>query len=534
MTAQILSLDNGTTPPHEDDAADITSAPGKKVWRNPLSSFLSRRSGDRSEKLPSAETAEPHIIRGEASDGEDLSGSSVESLIAGDAEDEADGTQQGSRGVGRGIGKGKALSPSLMIGGSIGALVLGLGAISVLTGKPLPFLGGSARQQIAATPGHETGVLAPMASLAKVPRPEEVEPTPALPPMGETASSYDEILKLHAGALPLPGISAAMTEQPASENRIDAPPSPLAAAIPGVDDPHVAGLGHGTPRKPVGTTFHLSHSPAVSAVLYGYDSVNPAEANAGTRKATETAQADERQDKQVVAGAAEKSHETGVTKPAQARQAEQPHSMGQAGVTVAARPPEVLSAPTQQVGTLSLPAGEAENRALSMVTEYGTLLGKARAEVKELQDELAREKQAFHSRLADLERRTTFLEAGNAMALARQGARPQSAASHTSLPAEPPPGAIIRASYGHFSSARPRKDQAEAQPAAEQTGSLQRYRIQAASPNLAMLTEIARGGDDGQQMQVVPGDLIPNYGEVREIRQRGTHWVIVTDRATIE
>jgi hypothetical protein len=60
-----------------------------------------------------------------------------------------------------------------------------------------------------------------------------------------------------------------------------------------------------------------------------------------------------------------------------------------------------------------------------------------------------------------------------------------------------------------------------------------KYRVQAASPGLAMLAEVDRGGGDGAQVQVTVGDDLPGYGKVKSVSQRGTSWVVTTEKAVI-
>jgi hypothetical protein len=49
-----------------------------------------------------------------------------------------------------------------------------------------------------------------------------------------------------------------------------------------------------------------------------------------------------------------------------------------------------------------------------------------------------------------------------------------------------------------------------------------------------MLTEVARGGGDGAQLQVTVGDTIPGWGRVKSVAQRGTSWVVSTEHGVIE
>ena len=74
---------------------------------------------------------------------------------------------------------------------------------------------------------------------------------------------------------------------------------------------------------------------------------------------------------------------------------------------------------------------------------------------------------------------------------------------------------------------------AAALPASDK-GPPKRYRVQAASPGLALLAEIDRGGGDGAQLQVLVGDTVPGYGKITSIGQRGTAWVVTTEHGNIQ
>ena len=56
------------------------------------------------------------------------------------------------------------------------------------------------------------------------------------------------------------------------------------------------------------------------------------------------------------------------------------------------------------------------------------------------------------------------------------------------------------------------------------------YRIQAASPSLAMLGT----GDNAPPLEVAPGKTIPGWGRVSKIEQCGQSWVVVTDQGVIQ
>ena len=59
------------------------------------------------------------------------------------------------------------------------------------------------------------------------------------------------------------------------------------------------------------------------------------------------------------------------------------------------------------------------------------------------------------------------------------------------------------------------------------------YRIQAASPGLAMLTAVD-GSPDDRPVEVAIGTQLPGYGKVLSIEQHGQAWVVKADRGSIE
>ena len=60
------------------------------------------------------------------------------------------------------------------------------------------------------------------------------------------------------------------------------------------------------------------------------------------------------------------------------------------------------------------------------------------------------------------------------------------------------------------------------------------YRIQAASPGLAMLSSIGLSDGDTSSIQVAVGDEVPGVGRIKAIFQKGTNWVVETDHGLIE
>lgn len=179
---------------------------------------------------------------------------------------------------------------------------------------------------------------------------------------------------------------------------------------------------------------------------------------------------------------------------------------------------------------------KAERGALGLVTQLGALLAKAREELAALQIDHERLRRVADGRLGDLENRLSFLEAKSAVADARiAGSASDSATSGAAavVPSMSDPLAVgalpKRAEETRIVKAKAVEDRSP-----RETVAVRRYRIQAASPHLAMLAEIERSGGAGAQIEVAIGDKIAGYGQVTQIRQRGMTWIVQTDRGTIE
>jgi hypothetical protein len=61
-----------------------------------------------------------------------------------------------------------------------------------------------------------------------------------------------------------------------------------------------------------------------------------------------------------------------------------------------------------------------------------------------------------------------------------------------------------------------------------------RYHVQAASPGLAMLSELDQSGGEIRQIPVSPGDDVPGWGKVISISQRGAAWLVKTGHGVIQ
>ena len=167
-----------------------------------------------------------------------------------------------------------------------------------------------------------------------------------------------------------------------------------------------------------------------------------------------------------------------------------------------------------------------QTQVLEKVTQLGALVTHLSEQVNELQAKVKTLSDGSEEKFADLGRRIALGEAGRSLnaATAAQTARRRPRASTLALPRDaepgaPPPAKIVRAA-------------AKAAPAEAETP--RRYRIQAASPGLAMLAAIGGGGEDDAPLQVAVGAKIPGYGRITRIEQRGAAWVVETDRGSIQ
>ena len=181
-------------------------------------------------------------------------------------------------------------------------------------------------------------------------------------------------------------------------------------------------------------------------------------------------------------------------------------------------------------GVPSISVDKKETAALSMVTELSTLVHAVREELVKLG--AAQHIASFETelKLSDFERRLSFAEARRALDTA-QAVGPASGE-------EPPPLTVTPAAATTkpvAAAAKPaRALAAKTASAPAEPEPLKRYRIQAASPGLAMLGEIDRTGEDGAPLQIAVGTQIPGWGRVKSIDQRGTTWVVQTENGAIQ
>jgi hypothetical protein len=163
---------------------------------------------------------------------------------------------------------------------------------------------------------------------------------------------------------------------------------------------------------------------------------------------------------------------------------------------------------------------------LGMVTELATMVGDLRSEAKALRNDMRKSAADNAARLGDLDRRMAMVEARDALTNARDAGLAPQAADLAPVPAQAPPASPVTAVPIRLT----RADTA-LPPAAP--GTLTRYKVQAASPGLAMLAQVDRSGGDGAQIEVRVGDNLPGYGRVKSIGQKGATWVVTTEHGDI-
>ena len=158
---------------------------------------------------------------------------------------------------------------------------------------------------------------------------------------------------------------------------------------------------------------------------------------------------------------------------------------------------------------------------LDLVAQLGTLVRDQRAEIAQLRQDQEHVSQHVDVALADFGRRISLAEARRAV----------SAAGQAEASAVQPAGAASGSSGTGVTPVVARNPLPAAPPAG--TGP-HRYHVQAASPGLAMLSELDPSGGEERQLPVSPGDDVPGWGKVVSISQRGTTWTVKTDHGLIQ
>ena len=384
------------------------------------------------------------------------------------------------------------------------ALVLGLPAIALVAAGVWLVLPGNdlvSARHMASTAQHRAasnrtgpgGPLAPSASLAGV-------PTPAATPLireryrsEQKSRQLKELLALHSDAAKA---SSGAVQGSGAASLAAAPVAAKAAAA-------------AAPEAPPG---YVPHEPGAPAPAVAGSS--PGEAQAATRAA-------------VAAAPGPRTHN--VTPAVEAALSKPPKPT----TTLAPPTKPALDAVDVAAALRAAPmAPHDEVQVLELVTQIATVVRDLRGQDAQLRAAFTAGRKETAARLDDFERRLALLEAGHAVAVART---PTAANVNSTGVGAPAAMAPTLASAGAASLRSPeRLDGREPERVDEGNAIRLRYRVQAASPGLAMLAEVDRGGGEGAQFEVLVGDRIPGYGKVLSIGQRGTAWVVATDHGDIQ
>ncbi len=159
---------------------------------------------------------------------------------------------------------------------------------------------------------------------------------------------------------------------------------------------------------------------------------------------------------------------------------------------------------------------------LSVVTELGALVRDMRNENAQLRTQVARLNDTVTTKTMDFEQRLGLAEARGSVAAAMGAGKPPAAAPASVVPA------VIT-----VSGARTLRATAVS-PVAAPARSARDYRVQAASPGLAVLSDAGAGPGQAAGLQVSVGDDVPGVGRITSIGQRGSTWVVQTDHGAIQ
>ena len=164
---------------------------------------------------------------------------------------------------------------------------------------------------------------------------------------------------------------------------------------------------------------------------------------------------------------------------------------------------------------------------LHAVAQLGIVVRDLRVQNAALRASVQASAEKLDGAVADFERRLALAEARGALNAA-MGADPGTA------PAAPAPSGTAARTVHLPASAAAQQVTPQPGASAAAPGAPRRYKVQAASPALAMLSELDRSGGEGSQVQVGVGDQVPGLGKVTSIQQRGSSWTVVTDRGSIQ
>lgn len=363
-------------------------------------------------------------------------------------------------------------------------------------------------QRAAAQAAANPDLLAPSAVLASAKPPAPPSPVVQLP--YQPKPTQDEVAELE-------GLQS-VSKSPLRSTPNTMPPEPVPAGAP--KHPIVATPAHPVePPKPTQVAAEADGPPA-GYVPHEPGAVVPTTALVAQPSSNEAAKPPATAQTAAVVPVAAKAPAAAPTRPAAPQQ-------------VSVTPSEALAvAPKLEAAPLSPPE---QVQVLELVTQLATLIRDERTQISNLQADEQSGNKATAAKLGDMERRLALVEASSAVASA------SNVPASSAQAAAPTPGtstsvALLTAKAALTAAGK----QAPIQPIVTVPTpppapvSPQQYHVQAASPGLAMLTTVDRSGGDGAQIQVQVGDMLPGYGHVLSVSQKGTSWVVKTDNGLIQ
>ena len=161
---------------------------------------------------------------------------------------------------------------------------------------------------------------------------------------------------------------------------------------------------------------------------------------------------------------------------------------------------------------------------VGLVRELGAQLKESRLTVAQMQATVAELKEQLDSRMTEFDGRLGLAEAGTVLAQSAKAALPQPVLSAAATPLR---SLAATQRQGPAAVAPP----ASAAPVGR---SVKDFRVQGASPGLAVLNVIGAAPGEAPVLYLALGDQVPGIGRIKSIYQRGTTWLVQTDAGVIQ
>ena len=161
---------------------------------------------------------------------------------------------------------------------------------------------------------------------------------------------------------------------------------------------------------------------------------------------------------------------------------------------------------------------------VGLVRELGAQLKESRLTVAQLQTTVADLKDQLDSRMTEFDGRLGLAEAGTVLAQSAKAGLPQPVMAAAVVPPVRPVAAAQRLAPATTAPA----------PAGTAGRSVKDFRVQGASPGLAVLNVVGAAPGEAPVLYVALGDQVPGIGRIKSIYQRGTTWLVQTDAGLIQ